>query len=532
MTLYMGLLETQGNQAYIYATNRERNARGASELLQAATTTWVLHAVGVCEENESLTLSRRTEILRAQKTDVLDGGPGTYVVIATSGRAVLLSDSRDSLVDVISKVTTRALKEAPGLIVVGAVVEASADTPITEVQRRAAVRIGTNLSRLPAPSARTPQIPIVQRCALTNLPAETTFTSFDNRIAVSKMVARQRDAASDSLTRLGEVLSMNSTGGTLADDVNNIPSRGSWRAVIHADGNRVGTIFMELDKYFWGNTGTYWEKLRRWALGYQCLSSSLELATERAFASAASEVGAEKVFPILLGGDDITVETSADIAWHFTLRYLESFEQETGKVLIDENLRVHLVPGATLPDNLSAAAGIAVVKAGFPFHSAYDLSEALLDSAKTAKNADGEGGPGRSAIDIHVLYDSLAHDLSEMRTESSNQARNRRMWGGPYVIGERTPHFSSVADLDALCDAVSGKNKSRQVQVIAKALADSDAAADTALKNARSVNPALAVLNKDLAGLVKAGTPEQDGRTLLRDAIWRADVEQGAPRHD
>ena len=114
MTLFLGLLETQGNQSYVYATNRERNARGASELLQASTTTWVLDALGI-NHVSPLTTAGRADLLRTQSVAWF-GSPGdttaVNIVVATSGRAVLLCRSHDPLRKVISNVTTRALRDA------------------------------------------------------------------------------------------------------------------------------------------------------------------------------------------------------------------------------------------------------------------------------------------------------------------------------------------------------------------------------------------------------------------------------------
>ena len=107
--MYLGLIETQGNQSFIFSTNRERANRGASELLFRSTTDWVIDAVS--GEKKQRTLTERANWLRAQGPL----GSSIHVVVATSGRAVVLSQTRQELESLISKITTRAIKDAPGL---------------------------------------------------------------------------------------------------------------------------------------------------------------------------------------------------------------------------------------------------------------------------------------------------------------------------------------------------------------------------------------------------------------------------------
>ena len=88
MSLFLCLLETQGNQAYVFATNRERTARGASELLQVCTTSWIREAISG-SKSDTLSLQDRTDWLHDDANNPWLKGPswdGVSVVVATSGR--------------------------------------------------------------------------------------------------------------------------------------------------------------------------------------------------------------------------------------------------------------------------------------------------------------------------------------------------------------------------------------------------------------------------------------------------------------
>src|SRR5690606_35283209 len=91
------LIETGGNQRYIFGSSRLRHVVGASQLVHEVGTGWVPEAVDAC------------------------GLSDDTVVMTASGKALLLVDSREAGRAVVREVTRRALREAPGLRVTGVV---------------------------------------------------------------------------------------------------------------------------------------------------------------------------------------------------------------------------------------------------------------------------------------------------------------------------------------------------------------------------------------------------------------------------
>jgi hypothetical protein len=519
VSFYLGLLETQGNQAYVFATNRERTARGASELLHVCTTSWIREVISGSKA-DTLSLQGRTDWLHEEGNNPWLNDAvwsGVSVVVATSGRAVLISPNQNALQAIVSKVTERALREAPGLVVAGAIVEIDQNEEdcFGRAQRRAVVRIGENLSRLPSSYHRFAQLPPIQLCSISGLPAQEIVRQGGDEITVSGLVKSQMTWAGLSRKRFQKLVGDDS----LADNVDKIPTTKSWRAVVHADGNGVGKIFIDLSQLLWTQSADFATNLRQWAQGYRDFSLALEEATEKAFVAASEEVGASKVFPILLGGDDITVEVSADIARVFTETYLQEFEMNSLSVL--KVLERYGVKSEATPNRLTAAAGIAVVKAHFPFHVAYSIAVELLDNAKSAKFALDDDKTTASTFDIHVAYDSSTFGLVDARTHKTSRDE-RQLWGGPYVVGADSGKYRTSVQLNDLCQSVVSMGRSRQVQAIARALSMSDAETQRVLANAQATGENLSELT-DL--ILDDSSSTSVKRSLLLDVIDILDIE-------
>jgi hypothetical protein len=141
------------------------------------------------------------------------------------------------------------------------------------------------------------------------------------------------------------------------------------------------------------------------------------------------------VVPLVLGGDDLTVLMDGRYALLFARAFLAAFEKKTA-----EGDLIHRVAQKALnAGRLSACAGVALVKPHFPFHNAYDLAEALLKSAKTVKRrVTHRGSPNTpyscSALDFHILFDSVHTELDDIRERLSTDGGNTRLNAAPYVV--------------------------------------------------------------------------------------------------
>src|SRR5262245_4504028 len=94
-------LETFGNQGYIFASNKRRENVGASELIRR-----------IGEDYPRAAVASRS---------------GIDVVLAVSGKAVLLVDEFQKGREIVRAVTERVIREAPGVDVRGAIARIETD---------------------------------------------------------------------------------------------------------------------------------------------------------------------------------------------------------------------------------------------------------------------------------------------------------------------------------------------------------------------------------------------------------------------
>jgi hypothetical protein len=462
---YWVLIETGANQAYIFDTNRLRHAVGASYLVRELGTTWVPAAAG----------SR-----------------GARVVLAISGKALLLVDDRATGRAVISHVSERALREAPGLDVTGVVGPAfdpavnwlpAGDTdpapgspsPFTHVEALAGTYDVLDLARAarPSPHLRDPLLPWFEVCRDSGLPAAGNEDHADGEHAAAPVLAKsgQRRGARD---RMRDLLA--DVAQVLPDNLDELRHDG-WIAVIHADGNGVGQVFTDFARRAWHVTqGTGGASgglsLEQHVKLLTVFASQLDLATETALGIAVrtathGQDAADTIMPVVVGGDDLTVACHARFALGLTRAFALAFEEQTAAqptlaaIIAAGNAEPAdgVAPGhADSVPRLTAAAGIAYVKPHHPFSSAYALAEDLTASAKRFKQA---GGHQVSALDLHIAFESTLADLADLRQHLAADGLPRH--GGPYVItAQDSPAVGprDIAELDRTMRTVSALSSS------------------------------------------------------------------------
>lgn len=446
------LLETSGNQAFLFATNRLRENVGASELTYQAGTRLVLEAV---KENGGPSLSNDDPAaLRKGLLDQSASG-SIRVIVATSGKSLLLVSDQKTGQRIVAYVTRAALEQMPGLDIAGVISDPFEWTasPIHEQVKKIHQQFEQVRSRRPQPNTRFPTLPVCQPCASSGLPA----SSFDNKDKPLSWMSECKRASADAWrTRIGRIMKQQDRSRWLAnnlgqlddwDQFDNETQDLDWRAVVHADGNGLGRIFLDFDRHCGVVNATgnehYVEQLQKFSI-------ALEEATETAFTVALEAFPAHPVrrgrtrglwvpvFPLVLGGDDLTVICDGRYALAFTRRFLTAFEQQTGRADHHDGVISRIANAALGQPRLGICAGVAIIKPHFPFHSAYGLAEELLKSAKNVKQRlqhthNGKDGPfPASALDFHILYDASFTDLDTVR-EHLNLGGHTRLTARPYV---------------------------------------------------------------------------------------------------
>jgi len=447
--MHLVLIETTGNQQYIFATNKLRENVGASELIVRVGTQFVMDAVAAVggpawrtqtgASSSDATIAALRQLLRNASSNppIESGQKPVEVVVATSGKALLLVQDAKVGEDIIAAVTRAAVEHAPGLQVHGVLSKPFdfATDPIHAVIKQTHIRHASAGAALASQITRFPSLPVVAECRSSGLPAKRLARSSEIPEAAtapypaSAEVLAKRAAQPSWLKRVRELQHRSGLDARLVDSLRQLEDAYpdmDWIAVIHADGNGLGGVFLDFDKVIKNsaqNTAAanryYIDTLRRFSI-------ALDECTEAAFCTAAKTLRTARdrlpIVPLVLGGDDLTVLCDGRQALEFAVQYIRQFQAEAAK-----HADVRPVMKAVIKRDLTASVGVAIVKPHFPFHRAYDLAEELLRSAKDHKP--------HAAIDFQVVYDASVIDLDSMRAYWE-LADGVRLTARPYLIDD------------------------------------------------------------------------------------------------
>ncbi len=442
-TKYLGILETAGNQAYIFATNRLRENVGASQRVWDAGVTFTYEAAAAVANSKDfedlLTEARKgpaSHAVAMEKVPRIANGAAVEIIVATSGKALFLSKEKEVAEDLIALATQKAVKEAPGLVLRGAVVPICGDTveaannAVSDVhQKIEAIR-----NHLPAPEARFPTLPVLEPCASSGLPAARVKDLGKGKNPYSDVTIAKCDAYREAEKRIAMLVpKRDGKDIDIAQKIEHLEERGTdWLGIVHADGNGIGQLFLEFGSICdWKTQDEYFDAYRKFSL-------SLDLCGVAAFQEALDKTWSQQekfipLIPLVLGGDDLTVICDGRISVAFAAIYLKAFQKKTQKetVLGQSSIIPKILKGKNWK-KLGAAAGVAITKPHYPFHRGYELSEQLIKQAKKVKS---RLDVSRCALDFHILFDGAETSLDDLR-ERWTLTETHNLTARPYVLGE------------------------------------------------------------------------------------------------
>jgi hypothetical protein len=449
-TCFLISLETSANQAYVYSSNKLRDVVGASELIYRAGTLFVQKAVEIAT-GRSPNLQKITTDEPVIENHTNSKDPAIEVVIATSGKAVLLADSVETAKKFITAWSKRVTECAPGLdtlavysekpIDMGAPLTDGINVPLADehVDFMTAFRdAGKNFSVLKSSRAfvasRFQRIPVVTQCKFSGFPAEKEEPNAGgspmSRVARAKLEARRDNDFGQRMARLfGDKDNPLNRDKKVLEDL----QERDWVAVVHADGNGLGQVFTSLDKsvkILHGESANG----RDYVNCYRNFSNALDRISETAFKETVETIFPNDKFapvvPIVVGGDDLTVMMDGYRAIRFTKLFMEKFCAVTGQC---DDVSKILHANDSDVNRLGMCGGICITKPHFPFSASYRLTEELTKSAKNVKKT----GSDCSAIDFHVLYDSVVTSMDDIRGKLAGvteKAENFYRTAKPYSI--------------------------------------------------------------------------------------------------
>tara|TARA_R110002167_G_scaffold366254_1_gene594013 strand:+ start:10783 stop:12468 length:1686 start_codon:yes stop_codon:yes gene_type:complete len=210
--------------------------------------------------------------------------------------------------------------------------------------------------------------------------------------------------------------------------------------LIHADGNGLGELLRVL------NTACQDAEDKTYIQLYKTFSDGLTDATLGAAREASKAVLLPEAVdighgnrllparPLVLGGDDLTIVTRADLALPYTEKFLKAFEQYS-HISMDKLRSAFETAGLAdaarqLPKNLTACAGISYMKCSQPFLAGHELAEGLCkrakDASRKARTSDQALMP--SSVAFHKVQDSLLDDAKSQFDKDNRVNHQNESW--------------------------------------------------------------------------------------------------------
>jgi hypothetical protein len=403
----------QGIQSFIFETNKLKEIAGASELVDYICSDLFRETLGKPYYDEK------------------------NILIAAAGNIKYLFDDEESCRSLVLKFPRRVMQLAPGITISQAVVKVEKEITLEHIQQietilkiqrnRPIVQHGLGLM-ISERSRRTGKPGIDWANGEVIDAAQRAKRNFRKNSMVSLLRKFIPDSKENQYYKL------------FPEEMEDIAGKDkkNWVAVIHADGNDLGKKIMAM-------VAPRKETFRQ-------LSEKIGNATEQAAREAFDLVvkrntneGNQFPFrPIVLGGDDLTVIIRGDLAIDFTQCFLKAFEEKTAEEF--KGFEVSHFQGG-----LTACAGIAYVKANYPFHYGVHLADALCAQAKkVAKDLNKDRTP--SCLLFHKVHSSFIEEYKdiieqELTVKKKFTSEQIRLDYGPYFLAPQ-PGFATTAQLN------------------------------------------------------------------------------------
>ncbi|WP_373549468.1 hypothetical protein [Haliscomenobacter sp.] len=310
-----------------------------------------------------------------------------------------------------------------------------------------------------------------------------------------------------------------------------------WIAIVHADGNNLGTIIKQVRTELIANKGDLQDFSRLFS---KKLDEATIAAAQDAYKQTVDPVFQnETIFnaengrttylpirPVILGGDDLTVIIRGELALGFTEAFLKGFEHHTKNKFAELATQFKL---NNLGAGLSACAGIAYIKPKYPFHYGVNLADVLCKEAKERAKADAtvraKDFPGftvQSALMFHRVLSSFVEDDFEPLAERELNTNSGIGFDyGPYFI-EKQVYYSSTSELRDWVKYISEDDAPKApLREWLTALDSDKASAEQLMERIKSINKSYI----EKLGLNKPFDPR--GKTThLYDVITIASIEK------
>jgi hypothetical protein len=491
MSKYLYGASVQGIQGFIFKTNKLAEIIGASELIEQLCTSLF-----------------EKSVLDFKKENLIMGAAGNVKYVF---------DNKVDCEKVVRGFPKAAMEHAPGVTVSQALVNLeNIDLPSAIDLLEKKLKTQRNISQRPIEmgfmgverARRTGGVAFTQRKNKNSI--EVICESTDKkRNTIDSQEEKKNDKSKESLFK--KISGLEVKNREIAFNIGDITAscKNSWIAVIHADGNGLGSIIQKVG-------GTLMKESK-----FSAFSNAIETATKNAVQKAFREVILKyydpnfryPIRPVVLGGDDLTVIIRADLALEFTKVFLRAFE-------ITSREEFEALGLAGYEKGITACAGIAYVKESYPLHYALNLAEDLCgDAKKKVKASDCENKYGnipKSSLAFYKVQDSFVADLKELKERTLTTPTGLDFYAGPYLMNEVDQLKNK---LDIIYKEAESSDKSKAVgklrQIVSEYYKD-DATAFFMLERMKEINSSF---YKDLQLEDEKNSAKNNKKSQLLDLI-------------
>ncbi|MCL2047056.1 MAG: hypothetical protein FWG88_11830 [Oscillospiraceae bacterium] len=452
--MILTIYDMSGIQSYIFATNKMREMIGASVIVNQALFTNIPH------------LFDETEDAWTKKPFTFNAGDKHKIVYIGGGNALVVYDSSDTEEKYTRELQKMIFNQAGGAIrLCSASIEYDDSLSLADNQKKLMEILDYN-------KRKTPNANTVGGFSI-NAHDNTSFEPillFEDKYAPrSKYLKLELEA---NIVK-GNVPYFRSIEIDGIEYVRNFESfrqkeQKNYLAVIHLDGNTMG---MRIRRFVQNLPGE--DKFADMtSLGR--LSAEINTAYQDTMRTTIEKVYQGRIKevpfrPVILDGDDVTVVCAAQDAFLFISIFMQTLNEH--KLLSLEE--------AGISANLTAGAGIAIVKHGFPFYTAYEIAEELCKSAKSKTLKLGyEGDNSRSSVDFHICYGGVTDSIEAFR-ERNYVFENYTLPRRPYIFNGKDEHklFDFDKGFEATKNSIVGAIATNKLKGLRQAYGEGEMAA-------------------------------------------------------
>ncbi|HBE19300.1 MAG TPA: hypothetical protein DEG17_14690 [Cyanobacteria bacterium UBA11149] len=469
------ILDTTGIQSYIFNSNRLRENIGASYLISQAT--------GDLDPDTDDWVKKKIEDLgvpkNRQQEPIKDSGLNAELVYAGGGNAMLLFKSMNIAKNFTHKLSRQILEHAPGLNIVAAHCEFHWDNDcLYEKVEKLQTEELEKQKRARIPSSSLLGLGVTAFCNSTQLPAVTTnegyvknideedicLVSRETEAKLKQVSSKHGEPANKALKkRFADVLKQTDYEFPYRmDHLGRSRGESSYYAVIHADGNGMGERFKEYGKDSRDNL-EYLNRMR--GLSNSVNQASLAAVKKvvnvliNSIDSDGKVMGKFPIFsqngtpylpfrPLVYGGDDVTFVCDGRLGLALAAIYLQALQEP----LLHDGKQ------------MTACAGVCIVKSHYPFARAYALSEALCNNAKKfVREQKQQWGKEFSGIDWHIAASGLFGTIGDIR-QREYQVPTGELTMRPVLIQEEENQWRTWSNFINTVECFNGNRDEKESQ--------------------------------------------------------------------